>query len=138
MAGAITAFTSTAVAFVVFPELGTPVHVSVFLSGVVFSLFPDIDIKSTSSKIFYSVFLIYLVLLYLMKRYALGHISAIFGMIPQITRHRGLFHHPITAVILPSYPIFVWINGYMQLNVAIAISLAGIGGYFTHLFLDKA
>ncbi len=103
----------------------------------VFSLFPDIDIKSTPSKIFYTIIMGVLIYLYLNGLYQLGNILAIIAIIPQIVSHRGIFHSPITAIILPSSVFYLKYIGEIDLKLAILVYIGSVIGYCIHLTLDR-
>jgi len=107
------------------------------VSLFVFSLFPDIDIKSTPSKIFYTIILGVLLYLYLSGLYQLGNILAIIAIIPQIVSHRGIFHSPFTAIVLPSYVFYLKYIGEIDLKLAILVYVGSVVGYLTHLALDR-
>ena len=128
---------SVSVSYIVF-DFTEPMHiVSIGLSTLAFSLFPDIDIKSTPSKIFYTLFLVYLGILYYLKKFELATLSSMLAILPQVTKHRGIFHSPIAAVLIPSYPIYFYYNGMIPLNFTLALWGSGTIGYIIHLILDK-
>lgn len=106
------------------------------ISMFVMSLFPDIDIKSTPSKIFYMFTMIGLIVCYYYKQYQTGTMLAIVTTIPQLVSHRGIFHSPITAMILPSVVFYFHYIGSIDLKLAILVYIGSVVGYFTHLILD--
>ena len=106
-------------------------------SMLIFSLFPDIDIKSIPSKIFYSIILMVLGYCYINGLHQLGILIAMISLIPQLVSHRGIFHSPVTAIILPSSVFYLKYIGVIDLNLAILIYIASVIGYCVHLTLDR-
>lgn len=119
-------------------NFGIPHILAAGTSTLFFSLFPDIDIKSTPSRMFYFALLVVFGVLYYFRQWELANIIAIFSCIPQITQHRGLFHSKLTALTIPAY-IFALSNYYhfISFQTACLIYSAGVVGYFTHLLLDS-
>jgi len=106
--------------------------------GLMFAVWPDVDIKSIGQKFFYTVFfLVDLILIYL-EEYK---IAAYFGLIiilPILAKHRGWTHSRITAVLLP-IPLML-VPMYMSggsLMEGLPYYFAAVTGYFSHLFFDK-
>ena len=110
------------------------------VSTFVFSLFPDIDIKSTPSKMIYLVVFVVLIALYVQEMYQTANMIAIFAIFPQLTKHRGIFHSLYAAFIIPGYPLLLYnlhitlppVQGVVYnitLEVAIAIYISGVIGY---------
>ncbi len=106
-------------------------------SAFIFSLFPDIDIKSTPSKIFYWVVAAALGYFYYSKNYMIGHTLGMFAILPQLVRHRGIFHHPITAILLPLWIFYLYYVKVIDIQFAVIVYAASVIGYFTHLFMDR-
>lgn len=107
------------------------------LSTLTFALFPDIDIKSTPSKLFYSAFLVYLGTLYYVKEFKLATISSMIAILPQVTKHRGIFHSIISAILIPAYPFYLAHIDCIDIRLATILWVSGMTGYFIHLMLDK-
>ena len=106
--------------------------------GLMFAVWPDVDIKSLGQKFFYTVFfLVDLILIYL-EEYK---IAAYFGLIiilPILAKHRGWTHSRITAILLPT-PLML-VPMYMSggsLMEGLPYYFAAVTGYFSHLFFDK-
>jgi len=106
-------------------------------SVFIFSLFPDIDIKSTPSKMFYWIIAVTLGYFYYTKDYMVGHTLGMFAVLPQLVRHRGIFHHPITAIVLPSWIFYLYYVEVVNIKFACMVYVASVIGYFTHLFMDR-
>ena len=107
------------------------------ISTLAFALFPDIDIKSTPSKIFYGMFLVYLVVLYYLKEFKIATISSMIAISPQITKHRGIFHSLGAALLIPSYPFYFYYTRTISMDFTFALWGAGVFGYLIHITLDK-
>lgn len=104
---------------------------------LLFSIFPDIDTKSTPSKLFYSLIIVYLTYTYIItKQYRIANLVAIISLIPQILTHRGILHSPITALVLPAC-VFIVFPGLYSIDINIIMYLSGVMGYMTHLILDR-
>jgi len=109
-----------------------------FASCAIFSIFPDIDIKSKASKFFYLVSLVAEIWLFYQNNYLFAAILGIVLIIPQLCNHRGIFHSKIMAISLPVLiSILVTSQGFINNMMAIHVATAGILGYFTHLTLDR-
>lgn len=102
-----------------------------------FSLFPDIDIKSTPSKIFYWCVAIVLGYCYYAKEHAIGNLIGLISILPQLTRHRGILHHPLTAFVLPFGIFYLYYLKIITLEFASHLYLGSVVGYLTHLFMDR-
>jgi len=139
-------------------SLNVWIVVSCFFIALLSGLWPDVDTKSTTQKIFYRIFLILnIVLIYKGitdgRRYLL--ISALLGvfvMLPLVGKHRGWTHSRITMFLLPGlfllpamYDIdlrslnlssFNYTNiDYSDLS-GLPLYFASFIGYATHLYLD--
>ncbi|MXV73669.1 hypothetical protein F4Z99_05240 [Candidatus Poribacteria bacterium] len=144
------------------PPVGSFVQIiGCFAVAVLFGLWPDVDIKSKSQKIFYSVlFVLNVVLIVFLQRYLESALLGLFAMLPIMSKHRGWTHAKITMILLPSVFLFIPIYaGYPEWqsgsNLAdqfkalrewddlpsavlsgIPFYVAGFIGYATHLHLD--
>ncbi len=132
-----------------------------FVVAVLFGLWPDVDIKSKSQKIFYRVlFVLNVVLIVFLQKYLESALLGLFAMLPIMSRHRGWTHAKITMLLLPvvfllipiytGYPEwqssgnlvdhFNGLRDWDHLPHAILSGLpfyvAGFIGYATHLHLD--
>ena len=114
-------------------SLSTQVVWECALVTFLFSLFPDLDTKSTPSRVFYFIMICYLGWAYLSGQHKTAHLVAGTAMLPQILTHRGLLHSHVTSIILPG---IVFLSG-MSLQSSIIMYLAGVFGYNAHLFLDR-
>ena len=132
-----------------------------FVVAVLFGLWPDVDIKSKSQKIFYRVlFVLNVVLIVFLEKYLEAALLGLFAMLPIMSKHRGWTHAKITMILLPIVflliPIYIgypeWqssgnlvdhfnaLRDWDYLPQAILSGLpfcvAGFIGYATHLHLD--
>ena len=132
-----------------------------FAVAVLFSLWPDVDIKSKSQRIFYRLlFVLNLVLIVFFQRYLESALLGLFAMLPILSKHRGWTHAKLTMILLPGVSLLIPIYaGYAEwgtdgdlitslyalptwdgLTVALRSGLpfyvACFIGYATHLHLD--
>ena len=132
-----------------------------FVIAVLFGLWPDVDIKSKSQKIFYSVlFVLNVVLIVFLQKYLESALLGLFAMLPIMSKHRGWTHAKITMILLPGVflliPIYTdyaeWTSGanlvsdfyglrdWDDLPDALLSGLpfyvASFIGYASHLYLD--
>ena len=103
-----------------------------------FSVWPDIDIKSVGQKIFYTIFLATDIFLIIQKEF---EIAAYFGLIiilPILAKHRGWTHSIPAMILVPSplllYPVIT--EGSINIS-GVYFYGAAVTGYFSHLVLDK-
>ena len=132
-----------------------------FVIAVLFGLWPDVDIKSKSQKIFYSVlFTLNVVLIVFFQKYLESALLGLFAMLPIMSKHRGWTHAKVTMILLPSIflliPIYTnyseWTSGdnlvsdfhalrnWVHLSDALLSGfpfyVASFIGYASHLYLD--
>ncbi len=132
-----------------------------FVIAVLFGLWPDVDIKSKSQKIFYRVlFLLNVVLIVFFQKYLESALLGLFAMLPIMSKHRGWTHAKVTMILLPGVflliPIYTdyaeWVSGanlvsdfyglrdWDDLPDALLSGLpfyvASFIGYASHLYLD--
>lgn len=133
-----------------------------FAIALLFGLWPDVDIKSKSQQIFYTVlFVLNASLILFLQRYLEAALLGLFAMLPILSRHRGWTHSKISMILLPGvfliFPIYVaypnWGTEWKELpefldslvtweglpdilQNGLAFYLAGLIGYASHLYLD--
>ena len=132
-----------------------------FIIAVLFGLWPDVDIKSKSQKIFYTLlFLLNIVLIVFLQKYLESALLGLFAMLPIMSKHRGWTHAKVTMLLLPGVflllPVYVtypeWQDGdnllesfdaLVEWEEFPAIILTGLPfyvasfiGYASHLYLD--
>ena len=105
--------------------------------GMMFAVWPDVDIKSYGQKFFYIIFFMVDVFLIYSQEYK---IAAYFGLIiilPILAKHRGWTHSTPAMFLVPAplllYPMYVTntfdLSGFPFYSAALT-------GYFSHLLLD--
>ena len=106
---------------------------------IMFSLWPDVDIKGLGQKVFYSIFFITdLILIFYFQDFKAAAYFGLIIILPILAKHRGWTHYRITAILLPLplvlVPLFVF-DG--TLAEGLPFYFAAVTGYFSHLFFDK-
>ena len=106
---------------------------------IMFSLWPDVDIKGLGQKVFYSIFFITdLILIFYFQHFKAAAYFCLIIILPILAKHRGWTHYRITAILLPLplvlVPLFVF-DG--TLAEGLPYYFAAVTGYFSHLFFDK-
>lgn len=82
--------------------------VGCFAVAVLFGLWPDVDIKSKSQKIFYTgLFALNVVLIVFLQKYLESALLGLFAMLPIMSKHRGWTHAKITMILIPSVFLFI-------------------------------
>ena len=135
--------------------------VGCFTIAVLFGLWPDVDIKSKSQKIFYTLlFVLNVMLIVFWRKYLESALLGLFAMLPIMSKHRGWTHARVTMILLPGLfllvPIYTaqpdWHSGGTLVDAFNALleseelpSLILLGlpfyvasfiGYASHLYLD--
>lgn len=104
------------------------------------AMIPDIDIKSKSQRVIYTLLITIDVVLVLFMYYKEAAILGLFAMFPNILKHRGQTHSPLAAFILPAPLLIIPILAtgrmeYQQLGVSYYV--ATVFGYISHLVADR-
>lgn len=126
-----------------------------FCIALLCSLWPDIDIKSKSQQIFYSLFSVFNLILIVRQSYKISAFFGFFAMLPMLGKHRGWTHSRLTMIIFPSFFVFIplyfesgsrdifdfWeqikgLDWRSELSQVLPLYLAGVIGYATHLQVD--
>lgn len=110
---------------------------AVFVIGILFGLFPDVDTNSKAQDIFFGLaFIIDVLLIWNGNLQAAAYLGLI-AMLPIITHHRGWTHSKIAMLLVP-LPILVvpWLYDMAMLPISAVFYGAAVSGYFSHLFLD--
>ncbi len=144
------------------PPVVAPLQiVGCFVVAVLFSLWPDVDIKSKSQRIFYSaLFVVNVGLIVFLQKYVVSAVLGLFAMVPILSKHRGWTHAKLTMVVLPGVflliPIYAaypewqragdvvgsvaglrdWDGLRNAVRSGFPFYVAGLIGYATHLHLD--
>ena len=110
----------------------------------IFSLFPDTDIKSISSKVIYLLGIAFAAYLWYIGKIPLLIITVVMLLVPQVCKHRG-FTHTILGALLFSLTwsfILSHLSVYSPAYFSIMgvdfnqITVAALCGFFTHFILD--
>ena len=118
----------------------TLIEIVIFLGlALMFSLWPDVDIKSIGQKIFYSIFFLTdSILIFYFQNYKAAAYFGLLIILPILAKHRGWTHLKITAVLLPLplmlVPMYVFDGTLIS---GVPYYFAAVFGYFSHLFFDK-
>lgn len=119
-----------------------------FVIAILSGLWPDVDIKSKSQRLFYRIFLAVDIGLVFKQMYMESALLGFFVMLPLIGKHRGWTHSrlimfllPLPFLLLPMYsPIHPFRVNEIQLDYTnlegLPLYLASLIGYGTHLQLD--
>lgn len=110
---------------------------AVFVIGILFGLFPDVDTNSKAQDIFFwFAFIIDVLLIWNGNIQAAAYLGLI-AMLPIITHHRGWTHSKWAMFAVP-LPILLipWLYDSAMLPISIVYYGAAVAGYFSHLTLD--
>jgi len=110
---------------------------AVFVIGILFGLFPDVDTNSKAQDIFFGIiFPLDILLIWNGNIQAAAYLGLV-AMLPIITHHRGWTHKKWAMIIVP-LPILLipWLYNDAILPSSIIYYGAALVGYFSHLALD--
>ena len=107
--------------------------------AIMFSLWPDVDIKGLGQKVFYSIFFLTdVVLIFYFQHYKAAAYFGLLIILPVLAKHRGWTHSRVTAVLLPiplvTVPALAFDGSLME---GLPYYCAAVTGYFSHLFFDR-
>lgn len=110
---------------------------AVFVIGMLFALFPDVDTNSKGQHLFYwPMFIITVLLVYAGQFQAAAYLGLI-AMLPVLTHHRGWTHSKWAMLLVPLPIVLVpWLYNDRVLAISLVYYGAAVVGYFSHLFLD--
>lgn len=110
---------------------------AVFVIGMLFALFPDVDTNSKAQDIFFwTVFPLDALLIYSGQFQAAAYLGLI-AMLPIVTHHRGWTHSKWAMFLVPLPIVLIpWLYNEKVLAISLVYYGAAIVGYFSHLFLD--
>jgi hypothetical protein len=110
---------------------------AVFVIGMLFSLFPDVDTNSKGQDLFYWILFPIAVLLIYSGQFQAAAYLGVIGMLPVLSHHRGWTHAKWAMVVILLPIVLV---PYLYSDKVLAFSLilygAAVIGYFSHLLLD--
>lgn len=111
---------------------------SVVCLAALFSLFPDIDIKSKGQMLFYRLFLLFDGYLLVREMYKEAAVLGFLTLLPIISRHRGWTHTIFSAILIPSplllAPMYL-AKSWGALD-GLPYYLGAVAGYVSHLIAD--
>lgn len=110
---------------------------AVFIIGILFGLFPDVDTNSKAQDIFFGiVFPLDILLIWQGYIQAAAYLGLI-AMLPIISHHRGWTHKRWAMFVVP-LPILLipYLYNDAILPASAVYYGAAVAGYFSHLFLD--
>ncbi|MBL0332717.1 MAG: metal-dependent hydrolase [Chlorobiota bacterium] len=106
--------------------------------AVLFSLFPDIDIKSKGQLLFYRLFFVLDLILIILEMNKEAALLGFLTLLPIVSRHRS-WTHSVFAMILIPLPILLlpmyYAKNYHNLE-GLPFYLGSVAGYFSHLVAD--
>jgi membrane-bound metal-dependent hydrolase YbcI (DUF457 family) len=110
---------------------------AVFIIGVLFALFPDVDTNSKGQNIFYGLALGTDILLLWQGYIQAAAYLGLIAMLPIVGKHRGWTHSKPAMFLIP-LPIAIIPYLYNQkiLPAALVYYGAAVAGYFSHLLFD--
>ena len=111
-----------------------------FILCILGALVPDIDIKSKSQRVIYAILIFVDMILVLAAYYMIAAVIGLFGMMPNVLKHRGQTHSRIAAVILPVPLLLIPIlaTGNLQFQqLGVSYYIAAVFGYISHLIADR-
>jgi membrane-bound metal-dependent hydrolase YbcI (DUF457 family) len=111
--------------------------VGMLWAGVLFALFPDVDIKSRGQMLFYRLFVGFDVLLIATGQFVAAAYFGLLALVPIISRHRGWTHSYVAmlAVPLPILLVPMYLAAAPVLD-GLPYYLGAVAGYFSHLVAD--
>ena len=113
------------------------VMTAVFVIGMLFALFPDVDTNSKAQNIFFGIaFPLDILLIWNGNIQAAAYLGLV-CMLPIITHHRG-WTHSVWAMFAVPLPILLipWLYNGAVVPISIVYYGAAVVGYFSHLLLD--
>ena len=110
---------------------------AVFVIGILFGLFPDVDTNSKAQDIFFwFAFIIDVLLIWNGNIQAAAYLGLI-AMLPIITHHRGWTHAKWAMFVVPLPMLIIpWLYDSAMLPISIVYYGAAVADYFSHLTLD--
>lgn len=100
---------------------------------------PDIDVKSRSQRVIYTILILVDLGLILFGYYRSAAAIGFLAMLPNILKHRGGIHSFPAALILPAPLLFIPILATGKLEyqqVGVTYYIAAVIGYISHLIAD--
>ena len=113
------------------------VLLAVFVVGVLFAIFPDVDTNSKAQNLFFGIAFIFDIFLIAIGSLELAAYLGLIAMLPIISHHRG-WTHRVWAIFVVPLPILLVPYLYKDALLPIAAIFYGaaLTGYFSHLLFD--
>ena len=113
------------------------VSVAVFIIGLLFAIFPDVDTNSKAQDLFFGMIFLLDVLLIANGYIQVAAYLGLMAMLPIISHHRG-WTHEIWAMFIVPLPVLLvpYLYNSSLLLISIIYYGAAVVGYFSHLFFD--
>jgi hypothetical protein len=136
-AALVAALASTATAAAMSFRERAVTAVGVVSVGVLFALFPDVDIKSRGQMLFYRLFVLVDAVLIVTGQFAAAAYFGLLALVPIVSRHRG-WTHTYAAMLLVPAPILVAPMYLARAPVldGLPYYLGAVAGYLSHLVAD--
>lgn len=141
-AGVVTGIMATAVNYYIYSHVPMldPINKLFFITcipiAVIYSILPDMDIKSNGSVLFYFLVIIITGFLFYEQKYYQACIIFVVSLIPQFIPHRSITHSVLFALIFPALPYFIFHRFDIPMNYFPLVYISGVMGYLSHLVLD--
>lgn len=104
------------------------------------AMMPDVDIKSRSQMVIYTMLVIVNLALILFRYYRESAILGFVAMLPMLTKHREQFHSYLAAVLIPVPLLFIPIilAGTLDYRyLGLSYYTAAVSGYMSHIIADR-
>jgi membrane-bound metal-dependent hydrolase YbcI (DUF457 family) len=110
---------------------------AVFVLGILFGLFPDVDTNSKAQDIFFGIIFPLDVLLLWQGYVEAAAYLGLIAMLPILGHHRGWTHKKLAMILIPLPILLVpYLYNDKILPASIVYYGAAVVGYFSHLLLD--
>ena len=142
-AGVVTGIMATAVNYYLYNHVPMldPIHTAFFIAcipiSVIYSILPDMDIKSNGSVLFYFLVILITGFLCLEGKYYQACILFGVSLIPQFIPHRGITHTILFALLFPALPYLLFYKFNISNNYFPLFYISAVMGYLSHLVLDS-
>lgn len=135
-AGAMVGAMSAGVSYA-FWGFDTPVLAMCGVAGFIGSLSPDMDVKSTSSRICYLLVLLGAIYLAWNENMLIAILLLCYSVVPQLFTHRGAFHTILFGLITSGLlALLLYVMSVLEASGAVVVGASFMAGFFTHLLMD--
>lgn len=110
---------------------------AVFVIGILFALFPDVDTNSKAQDLFFGIVFPLNILLIVTGNLQAAAYLGLIAMLPIVGHHRGWTHKKWAMFVVPLPILFVpYLYNNELLLPAVVFYSAAVVGYFSHLLFD--